>query len=63
MDDGPGLTREAADQLFQPFATTKPDGLGLGLVISLDIMQGLDGDLVVEPSGDGGRFTMVIPLA
>ncbi|KLE33865.1 ATP-binding protein [Aurantiacibacter luteus] len=63
LDDGPGLTREEADQLFQPFATTKPDGLGLGLVISLDIMQGLDGDLVVEPSGDGGRFTMVIPLA
>ena len=60
-DDGPGLTTEQRANLFQAFATTKADGLGLGLVISQDIMRGLGGDLVADDTGDGARFTMVIP--
>jgi two-component system C4-dicarboxylate transport sensor histidine kinase DctB len=59
-DNGPGLTPEQRSSLFQPFATTKPDGLGLGLVISQDIMRGLGGDLVEEPMEHGTRFTMLI---
>ncbi len=60
-DDGPGLTAEQRANLFQPFATTKADGLGLGLVISQDIMRGLGGDLVADEVAEGARFTMVIP--
>lgn len=60
-DDGPGLTTEQRANLFQPFATTKADGLGLGLVISQDIMRGLGGDLVADETVDGARFTMVVP--
>jgi|GWRWMinimDraft_5_1066013.scaffolds.fasta_scaffold03492_1 two-component system C4-dicarboxylate transport sensor histidine kinase DctB len=60
-DDGPGLTSDQRSNLFQPFATTKPDGLGLGLVISQDIMRGLGGDLVEEQVAKGTRFTMLIP--
>lgn len=60
-DNGPGLTSVQRSSLFQPFATTKPDGLGLGLVISQDIMRGLGGDLVEEPMAKGARFTMRIP--
>jgi two-component system, NtrC family, C4-dicarboxylate transport sensor histidine kinase DctB len=60
-DNGPGLTSEQRTNLFQPFATTKADGLGLGLVISQDIMRGLGGDLVEEPVAKGARFTMLIP--
>lgn len=60
-DNGPGLTNEQRSNLFQPFATTKTDGLGLGLVISQDIMRGLGGDLVEEPVAHGTRFTMLIP--
>ena len=52
-DQGPGLG-EIGDRIFQPFATTKPGGLGLGLVISRDIMRDLGGDLTVEP-GDGAH--------
>lgn len=63
VDDGPGIDAEAAERLFQPFATSKPDGLGLGLVISLDIMRSLGGDLVAEPADRGARFTMIIPRA
>lgn len=59
-DDGPGLG-EIGERIFQPFATTKVDGLGLGLVISRDIMRDLGGDLVVEPGDHGARFAMRIP--
>jgi two-component system, NtrC family, C4-dicarboxylate transport sensor histidine kinase DctB len=60
-DNGAGLTTDQRASLFQPFATTKPDGLGLGLVISQDIMRGLGGDLLEEPVPVGTRFTMLIP--
>jgi two-component system, NtrC family, C4-dicarboxylate transport sensor histidine kinase DctB len=62
-DNGPGLTAEQRFSLFQPFATTKPEGLGLGLVISQDIMRGLGGDLAEEQITEGTRFTMRIPSA
>lgn len=62
-DNGPGLTEDQRASLFQPFATTKADGLGLGLVISLDIMRGLGGRLMADTSSSGGSFTMEIPLA
>lgn len=62
-DNGPGLTPDQRANLFQPFATTKSDGLGLGLVISQDIMRGLGGDLVEEQVSRGACFTMLIPGA
>jgi two-component system C4-dicarboxylate transport sensor histidine kinase DctB len=49
--------------LFQPFATTKDSGLGLGLVISQDIMRSLGGDLEADEPACGARFTMMIPRA
>lgn len=62
-DNGSGLTADQRASLFQPFVTTKADGLGLGLVISQDIMRGLGGDLIEEPVAVGTRFTMVVPSA
>lgn len=61
-DDGPGVG-DLGERLFQPFATTKEDGLGLGLVISRDIMRDLGGDLTLEPNERGARFVMRIPRA
>lgn len=61
FDNGPGLTADLRTSLFQPFATTKADGLGLGLVISQDIMRGLGGDLLADEISAGACFTMVIP--
>jgi two-component system C4-dicarboxylate transport sensor histidine kinase DctB len=51
------------DQLFIPFTTTKPQGLGLGLVISSDLAREFGGALTVEPAGDtpGAAFTLAIP--
>lgn len=60
-DNGAGITQAQRAALFQPFATTKAEGLGLGLVISHDIMRRLGGDLIEERVEQGARFTMVIP--
>lgn len=62
-DDGPGVPPAVRDALFQPFVTTKPEGIGLGLAIARDIMRQLGGDLLHESTARGARFTMVMPAA
>ena len=62
-DDGPGVPAELRDTLFQPFVTSKREGLGLGLAIARDIMRQLGGDLVHEDTAIGTRFTMTMPAA
>lgn len=62
-DNGPGLAPEAAQTLFTPFATTKPLGLGLGLVISRDIVAEFGGELSLEPGPGGARFVLTLPKA
>jgi two-component system sensor kinase FixL len=60
-DTGPGISAEVADQLFQPFVTTKSHGMGIGLSISRTIIEGHDGRIWVEPNPGGGtvfRFTL-----
>ncbi len=51
-DNGPGLSPEASARLFTPFHTTKAEGLGLGLVISRDIVAEFGGDLRAAHPGD-----------
>lgn len=60
-DNGPGVPGSLRDTLFQPFMTTKPEGIGLGLAISRDIMRQLGGDLIHEETPAGARFVMVMP--
>jgi signal transduction histidine kinase len=65
-DDGPGIDPVIADQLFEPFTTTKPEGegTGLGLAISRRLARSWGGDLTlqnVEPHG--AAFTLTLPLA
>lgn len=62
-DDGPGIAEGVRDVLFQPFVTTKTDGIGLGLAIARDIMRNHDGDLICESRPGVTRFTMIIPVA
>jgi two-component system C4-dicarboxylate transport sensor histidine kinase DctB len=62
-DDGPGVPAALRDTLFQPFVTSKAEGIGLGLAIAQDIMRQLGGDLLHEDTPKGARFIMVMPAA
>jgi two-component system sensor kinase FixL len=53
-DTGPGIAPEIADQLFQPFITTKPTGMGVGLSISRTIIEAHGGQIMVTPNPGGG---------
>lgn len=60
-DSGPGLADSAAGNLFEPFASTKTSGLGLGLVISRALIEAHGGELWAE-TGDGGVFRFSLPV-
>lgn len=62
-DDGTGVPPALHDTLFQPFVTSKTEGIGLGLAIARDIMLQLGGDLTHDDTAKGARFTMMIPIA
>jgi two-component system sensor kinase FixL len=60
-DTGSGLAKEIAERLFQPFMTTKPAGMGVGLSISKRIVEAHGGEMWVEQNPSGGtifRFTL-----
>jgi signal transduction histidine kinase len=62
-DSGPGLSAEVLEHLFEPFMTTKPGGMGLGLAISRSLIRARGGDLLHQPNGryGGAMFTVRIP--
>lgn len=61
-DTGPGLAADA-NRIFEPFVTTKPDGMGLGLAISRTIVEGHRGTLrVVKTGAHGTTFELALPL-
>ena len=57
-DNGPGIPTAILDSLFTPFNTSKEKGLGLGLVISKDIVVDYGGHIEVESNASGTRFTI-----
>ena len=64
-DTGPGIAPEHRDRIFDPFFTTKPEvsGTGLGLSVSLGIVQSHGGRLdVVSELGRGSTFTVTLPI-
>ena len=62
-DRGPGLRGDKLDKIFQPFYTTKRDGLGMGLSISRSIIEDHGGSLWAENNPDrGATFCFTVPV-
>jgi len=60
-DTGSGISPDISAQLFQPFITTKPQGMGVGLSISRTIIEGHGGRIWVTATPGGGatfQFTL-----
>ncbi|WP_219894156.1 PAS domain S-box protein [Aquisediminimonas profunda] len=63
-DTGSGILPEMADDLFEPFRSTKRSGMGLGLSICRTLVEAQGGRIWVEPGKAGGsRFSFTLPLS
>lgn len=61
-DTGPGISPDLGDRLFEPFLTTKPNGMGIGLPICRTIIDAHGGRIWVEETpGGGATFVFTLP--
>ncbi|MEW6738283.1 MAG: c-type heme family protein [Nitrospirota bacterium] len=63
-DTGSGISDKVLPYIFDPFFTTKPvrEGTGLGLSVSKSIVEQHNGEILVETSKTGTRFTVKLPM-
>jgi two-component system sensor histidine kinase HydH len=63
IDQGSGIPPDKIESIFNPFVTTKRDGVGLGLAIVTRIVDGHGGRMAVESEpGKGSTFRVILPL-
>ncbi len=61
-DTGDGIAPEARERIFQPFYTTKADGMGMGLAICRSTVEAHGGRLWISEAGPGAAFHMLLPV-
>ena len=62
-DDGPGLPEEVRERVFEPFVSTKPDGIGIGLSICRTIVEAHGGTIALDTGmRRGTRFRFSVPV-
>lgn len=63
-DDGPGIPAELAERVFDPFVTTRADGVGLGLAIARRIVESHGGTLNLDrATSPGASFVIRLPIS
>ncbi len=62
IDNGPGVSTEIMERLFEAFTTTKPHGMGLGLTVSADIIARHDGRIEVASVPGRTVFKILLPI-
>jgi C4-dicarboxylate-specific signal transduction histidine kinase len=63
IDRGPGVPPEAIEKVFQPFWSTRPNGMGIGLAVCRSIAEAHHGSLTVRNTEEGGaRFCVLLPV-
>lgn len=62
-DNGGGMSPEIFERIFNPFFTTKPNGLGIGLSISYSIIEAHNGNIWATANPDrGSTFKFTLPI-
>ena len=65
IDSGNGISQEIANEIMQPFFTTKPigKGTGLGLSISKNLLESQQGELIIDHESANTKFDILLPKA
>ncbi|POB13115.1 hypothetical protein C0Z22_11385 [Halobacteriovorax sp. DA5] len=61
IDNGPGISKDIENNIFNPFFTTKDTGTGLGLAICKNLTKKINGDIYLIESEKGAHFQINIP--